>query len=218
MKYKLLSNLFICLTILTVLNLSNLYGQSNSIIGLTAEFITPTPPVELADKVYFIKLQEHTNHFMSDSIIETNFQKDNQIYFKNLEPGKYAVVAIGKRKELPLGGHTELTIFFSKELMQQHVVTVDANDFVFMGNFSINTKKLVSNNKSDQELLHHFRIITGKEQIPKYIKQVADDAWFYEAGIENVEFDKTTEHDFLKKAFIHFQGLKQEQFIKKKLE
>ena len=121
---------------------TKLFSQSKSVIGLTIDFSSPAGPVENADKVYFVKLQEGSSNIKIDSVIQTNFQMDNQIYLTGIEPGKYAIVAIGKEKVLPIYGLTDLTTFFSKELIKENIVTVNSNDFVYMGNYTLTTKMI----------------------------------------------------------------------------
>lgn len=132
---------------MAVINTPDLYCQSNSVIGLTVEFSTPKGPVEYADRIYFVKLQEDTNNIKVNSILQSNFQMDNQIYLTDLEHGKYAIVAIGKKKVLSIYGQTDLTTFVSKELIKENTVIINSNDFVYMGNFTLTAKMMVSNKK-----------------------------------------------------------------------
>ncbi|MCG6191523.1 hypothetical protein [Maribellus maritimus] len=217
-NHKLLFNLIYSLTLMTVFNTPVLYGQSNSVIGLTVDFKAPKGPAENADRIYFIKLQEDTNNLKVDSVIQSNFQMDNQIYLTDINPGKYAIVAIGKKKILPIYGLTELTTFFSKELVKENIVTVDSNDFVYMGNYSLTTKMMVSNKKSDDIQLHYFKLITGNESVPRYMRQVSLDTWFYKATPENLKIEMTDKHNFLMEALNHFQGLEQNEIIRTEME
>ncbi len=215
-KHKLFLNVIFSLTLMTVFNTPDLYSQSNSAIGLTVEFSAPKGPVEYADRIYFVKLQEDTINIKLDSILQSNFQMDNQIYLTDLEPGKYAIVAIGKKKVLPIYGLTDLTTFFSKELIKENIVTVDSNDFVFIGDYFLTTKMMVSNKKSDDAQLHYFKLITGRKTVPRYMRQVSLDTWFYKAGLENFEVKMTDKNDFYAKALKHFQGTELEEVIRMK--
>jgi len=217
-KNKLLFNLIFTLTFLAVFNTSNLHSQSNSVIGLTVEFSAPIGPVENVDIVYFIKLHEDLGNLEIDSVIQTNFQMDNQIYLTDIEPGKYAIVAIRKEKVTPNYGLTDLTTFFSKELIKENTVTVDSNDFVYMGNFSVTTKMMVSNKKYDEAQLHYFKLISGIKRVPPYMLQISLDTWFYRAGLENINIKFNDKRDFYLKALKHFQGLEQEEIIRTKMD
>jgi hypothetical protein len=210
-------NVLLSLIVITIFTTTDLFSQSNSVIGLTVDFSAPAGPVENADKVYFIKLQEDTSNLKVDSVILTNFQIDNQIYLTGIESGRYAIVAIGKEKVLPIYGLTELTTFFSEELIKESIVTLDKNDFVYIGNYSLTTKMMVSNKKCDDTQLHYLKLVTGRKKVPRYMRQVSLDTWFYKAGLENLKYEVADKNEFYLKALKHFQGLEQERIIKTKM-
>lgn len=214
-NHKLQVNILLSLVFMTFINLSDLFSQSNSVIGLSLEFSAPMGVIENADKVYFIKLSEDSTIEETKRLFRSNFTMDNQIYLTDVEPGKYTIVALGKEKVLPIYGLTELTTFLSEALIKESVVTVDSNDFVYMGNYSLSTKMMTSNKKSDNIQMHYFRIISGRKRVPRYMRQIFLDSWYYRAALENTEINRSSKNDFYMKALEYFQGLDQEEIIRR---
>lgn len=65
--------------------------------------------------------------------------------------------------------------------------------------------------------MHYFKLFTGREKVPRYMRQVSLDTWFYKSGLGNLKIEMTDKNDFYMKALKHFQGLEQEEIIKTKV-
>jgi hypothetical protein len=192
----------------------NLYSQSNSVIGLTVEFSSPLGYKQYADTIFLIKLEEDDNILKIKNVVESTFCKDSQIYFTGIEPGNYAIVAVGKKLIVPYRGFTEMTTFFSEELIKENIITVAENEFIYLGHYDIKTKMMLPNKKTDSAQLHFFGIITGESSIPRYLVQTRSINWYYRVRHVNIN-NISNKKDFIKKALEHFQGMEQEEIIKR---
>jgi len=214
---KLFRKVLITGVLITFFNLTGLFCQGNSTIGLTMKFAAPIGPREKAEVVYFIKIEEDSNLLEVKSVIRSTFYEGNQIYLTEVKPGKYAIVATGKEKVVPYYGDVELTVYFSEDLIKKTIVTVNASDFVYMGNYYIKTKMLQPNKDLDKAQLHYYRLITGDLDIPSYLSQTIGTKWHYRGLFKKLENTKTDKNDFIMEALKHFQGMEQEEIIKKKM-
>lgn len=207
----------LCLVLFTLGTTTVLYSQSKATIGLQVRFKAPAGPLENATTVYFVKLANDSDAIQTKELIASTFIEEDQIYLTDAAPGTYAMVAVGIEKNVPGAGSRTLLTFLSEALVKESMVTVSADDFVYMGDYTLHTKMMTKKRTVDATQYYYFTKLTGKEKIPRYMQQIALDTWFYSADAEDASIDKTQQHLFYENAVTHFKELPEGRILQTKL-
>jgi hypothetical protein len=151
---------------------------NSSVIGIWLEFQAPwrrftkSPSwvgfVRLDDKTGSIQLKETELRFNYlfgkpvDSLnaeqqeiqfIRSNYQYGNQLYLLNAEPGRYAVVAAVRERQIFVTD--EIHYYFSEELTKLTEVTVSSGEIAFMGAFTTDSEWLQISNAALRNKFEH---------------------------------------------------------------
>ncbi len=120
------------------------HGENSSIIGISVRvnriMFSPNPHA-----VYFIKLNEKDNIYMSDgSFLKSNFHEGDQYYFLNAEPGRYIAVAAFKGSETTDGrGNTvkespdDTVYYFPLDMVQFTDTKFKTGEIAFLGKYTL---------------------------------------------------------------------------------
>jgi hypothetical protein len=172
-----------------------------------------------ADMVYFIKIDEEGDLYNQDRFIRSNYLKDGQVYFLNVEPGRYAAVACYQIKSVPkmnpytghMSGRTEseYTTFFPEELIKLTEVSVEAGTIKFMGTYVVD--QTVGFQEADNAQLHYFQLIAPGAYFGPVttllLSMLSGHGDYYYAGSLHEEHcDKEHEIRFLTSALKHFKN------------
>ncbi|UCD84511.1 MAG: hypothetical protein JSU92_14790 [Deltaproteobacteria bacterium] len=187
----------------------------SSAIGIYIEVRAPFVLVSnKASWVYFIKLDEKSDSYTCDHVIQSNFAKAGQIYLLNAEPGRYAVVA-SCQKQTPIAqpSHT-YTTFFPKELIKLTEVTVVPEEISFMGKYIV--KHYVGLKNADDAQLHYARLITPNVK-SGMLSRAFSGKTICRGTLLKENRDKQAEIKFLNKALKHLKGTNWVDSIQKQL-
>lgn len=188
-------------------------------IGISVKLRAPiTIFSSSADMIYFIKIDEEGGLYNQERFIRSNYLKDGQIYFLNVEPGRYAAVACYQIKNVPkmnpytghMNGRTEseYTTFFPEDLIKLTEVIVEAGTIKFMGTYVVD--QTVGFQEADNAQLHYFQLIAPGAYFGPVttvlLSMLSGHGDYYYAGLLHEEHcDKEDEIEFLTNALEHFK-------------
>jgi hypothetical protein len=124
-----------------------------------------------AERVYFVRLEDHTDVRRAKSVIYSNYHNGKQVYLLNAKPGRYVAVAA----RLWSGDDSVSEAFFSMEMIPLTEVTVGPGQMVFMGDFLVNLGIRIS--RADEAQAHYFRLIS-----PNAVRDGLFDVLLYRIG------------------------------------
>lgn len=112
----------------------------SSVIGIWLEFQAPWRRFRTSPSwVGFVRLDDKTGSTQQETqLIRSNYRYGNQLYLLGAEPGRYAVVAAVRERQLFVTD--EVHFYFSDELKKLTEVTVSLGEIAFMGAFTADSE------------------------------------------------------------------------------
>ena len=184
-----------------------------------------------ADMVYFIKIDEEGDLYNQERFIRSNYLKGGQVYFLNVEPGRYAAVACYQVKSVPkmnpYTGHmsgtteSEYTTFFPEELIKLTEVLVEAGTIQFMGTYVVDQN--LGFQEADNAQLHYFQLIAPGAYFEPVTTMLLSmitghGKYCYAGSLHEEHCDKQDEIEFLTNALKHFKNSDWFYSVQKRLE
>jgi len=184
-----------------------------------------------ADMVYFIKIDEEGDLYNQERFIRSNYLKDGQVYFLNVEPGRYAAVACYQIKSVTrmnpytgqMSGRTEseYTTFFPEELIKLTEVSVKAGTIKFMGTYVVD--QTAGFREADNAQLHYFQLIApgayfGPTTTLLLSMLSGHGDYYYTGSLHEKHCAKQDEIEFLANALEHFEGSEWIYSVQERLE
>jgi len=183
-----------------------LLDQRNAGIGIYIENRAPIGLFTNQPKiVYFIRLDgSDSTSLIKNSLIPSNYLKDEYTYLLNVPPGRYAAV-LSSRSQFTQGGHYSFNTYFSSELIKLTEIVVKSREITFMGRFLIDQS--VGLKGADNVQLHYYRL-----HAPGHENRSVVGALFNPSGGAHYKGDLLEAHqsnedraEFVKKAKEHFK-------------
>jgi hypothetical protein len=120
-----------------------------TLLGTTLGFLSNKP-----HQIYFARV-EGEDGLLQQQFIRSNYINDGRAYLLNARPGTYVV--IGAFFWRSPTSRARNTIYFSKEIVEQSKVIVRENDFIFMGNYAVDTSLGLGG--ADETQTHYKNVI-----------------------------------------------------------
>jgi hypothetical protein len=149
----------------------NLLQPQSSGLGIEMTLRTPLRIFSNSpSEVYFAKI-DGEGGVLQESVVHSNFTKNERAYLLNAQPGTYVAVAAycfrapNPFQVPPLSsgaasrskGKTSFTTYFSKELIDKTRVTIGTNDFAFMGSYVVDQS--IGFTGADTVQIHYQKVI-----------------------------------------------------------
>ncbi len=208
------------------------YAPGSAAIGISVKLRAPIRMFSSnADKVYFIKIDEEGDLYNQERFIRSNYLKDGQVYYLNVEPGRYAAVACYQIKSVTrmnpytgqMSGRTEseYTTFFPEELIKLTEVLVEAGTIKFMGKYVVD--QTTSFQEADNAQLHYFQLIAPgayfQPTTTLLLSMLSGHGdYYYTGSLHEEHCDKEDETEFLTNALEHFKNSDWINNVQKRLE
>ena len=196
------------------------YASDSAAIGISIKLRAPIRMFSSnADMVYFIKIDEEGDLYNQERFIRSNYLKDGQVYFLNVEPGRYAAVACYQIKSVTrmnpytgqMSGRTEseYTTFFPEELIKLTEVLVEAGTIKFMGTYVVD--QTLDFQEADNTQLYYFQLIApgayfGPTTTMLLSMITGHGKYYYAGSLHEEHCDKEDEIEFLTSALEHFKN------------
>ena len=146
-------------------------------------------------QIYFAKI-DGEGGMLQQSIIRSNYVKNDRAYLLNAQPGTYAAVAAFFLRAVGTG-RTRYTTYFSKELTEQTKVTIGTNDFVFIGNYVVDQSVGLAG--ADAVQLHYQNVISPGATTGGFLHLMGGD-YHYRGTLIERKYDDQTRNEFVRNA------------------
>jgi len=145
--------------------------------------------------VYFARI-DGEDGLLQQNIARSNYVKDGRAYLLNARPGTYVVVGAFFLPPMQAARST-YTTYFSKELVEQSKVTIQENDFIFMGRYVVDTS--VGLDGADEVQTHYKNVVAPGEATGVFAMSFAG-AIHYRGALRERKSDEQTRSEFFQKA------------------
>ena len=174
-------------------------GMSNPQSSAIAIDLTLNAPIGVFSnkpaQVYFAKI-DNQDGLLQQQVIRSNFVKDGRAYLLNARPGTYVVVGDFFLPPMQVSKGT-YTTYFSKELVEQTKVTVQENDFIFIGSYVVDDS--VGLDGADEVQIHYKNILAPAETTG-LLGMSFSGAVHYRGTLRERKVDEQTRTEFFQKA------------------
>ena len=181
------------------------------IIGVRVKVI---PPARIGsnycDVVYFVRVVADADRFGAESLIDSNYTDDRDVYLLNAQPGRY--VAVGCKlapKHAPMAPGVPVapgfqvglsfsagaaTVTFAKADILQTEVEVRAGGVVFMG--QIESRSSTKTGEADEAQAHYLQVIAPDAAHQGSVARAFSGQVVYAAAFKSIERGQAAETTF----------------------